>query len=154
MCNRHSTTTFRLVFRPAVRLFHVPWIITRLLCVVIYLYFAWRSHWPRDLRRRFAAIRLLRLRVRILPVTWMPVSCECCQVEVSASGWSLVQRSPTECGVSVCDREASRIKTLWPTRGCRTMNFFFFVSEKYIELQIVPVFFMRWNCICRVKGSS
>jgi hypothetical protein len=24
----------------------------------------------------------------------------CCQVQVSASGWSLVQRSPTECGVS------------------------------------------------------
>jgi hypothetical protein len=27
----------------------------------------------------------------------------CCQVEVSATGWSLVQRSPTDCGVSkVC----------------------------------------------------
>jgi hypothetical protein len=24
----------------------------------------------------------------------------CCQVEVSATSWSLVQRSPTECGVS------------------------------------------------------
>jgi len=30
-----------------------------------------------------------------------------CQVEVSALGRSLVQRSPTECGVSIeCDREA------------------------------------------------
>jgi len=28
------------------------------------------------------------------------VSVVCCQVEVSASGWSLVQRSPTDCGVS------------------------------------------------------
>jgi hypothetical protein len=28
------------------------------------------------------------------------VSVVCCQVEVSAMGWSLVQRSPTECGVS------------------------------------------------------
>jgi hypothetical protein len=28
------------------------------------------------------------------------VSVVCCQVEVSASGWSLVLRSPTECGVS------------------------------------------------------
>jgi hypothetical protein len=27
------------------------------------------------------------------------VSIICCQVEVSATGWSLVQRSPTECGV-------------------------------------------------------
>jgi hypothetical protein len=32
----------------------------------------------------------------------------CCQVEVSATSWSLVQRSPTDCGVSkTCDREAS-----------------------------------------------
>jgi hypothetical protein len=32
-----------------------------------------------------------------------------CQVEVFATGWSLVQKSPTECGVSkVCDREASK----------------------------------------------
>jgi hypothetical protein len=28
------------------------------------------------------------------------VSVVCCQVEVSATGMSLVQRSPTECGVS------------------------------------------------------
>jgi hypothetical protein len=31
----------------------------------------------------------------------------CCQVEVSATSWSLVQRSPTDCGVFECDREAS-----------------------------------------------
>jgi hypothetical protein len=41
----------------------------------------------------------------------------CCQVEVSASGWSLVQRSPTECGVSECDRKASKMRRPWPTRG-------------------------------------
>jgi hypothetical protein len=29
------------------------------------------------------------------------VSVVCCEVEVSASGRSLVQRSPTECGVRV-----------------------------------------------------
>jgi hypothetical protein len=34
------------------------------------------------------------------------VSVVCCQVEVSATSWSLVQRSPDECGVSECDREA------------------------------------------------
>jgi hypothetical protein len=26
----------------------------------------------------------------------------CFQVEVSATSWSLVQRSPTDCGVSLC----------------------------------------------------
>ena len=36
------------------------------------------------------------------------VGVACCQVEVSASGRSLVRRSPTECGVSECDRERLR----------------------------------------------
>jgi hypothetical protein len=30
------------------------------------------------------------------------VSVMCCQVEVSASNWSLVQNSPTDCGASLC----------------------------------------------------
>jgi hypothetical protein len=46
------------------------------------------------------------------------VSVVCWQVEVSTSGWSLVYRRPTECGVSECDREASIIRRPWPTRGC------------------------------------
>jgi hypothetical protein len=46
------------------------------------------------------------------------VQCLCCQVEVSVTGRSLVQGSPTEFGVSECDREASIIRTPWPTRGC------------------------------------
>jgi hypothetical protein len=46
------------------------------------------------------------------------VSVVCCQVEVSASCWSLFQRSPTECGVSECDREASIMRRPWLTRGC------------------------------------
>jgi hypothetical protein len=55
------------------------------------------------------AARLLGLWVRIPPRAWMSVCCECCQVEVSATGWSLVQRSHTDCGVSkVCDREVSK----------------------------------------------
>jgi hypothetical protein len=37
------------------------------------------------------------------------LSVMCCKVEVSATGLSLVQGSPTECGVSKkCDREASK----------------------------------------------
>jgi len=30
------------------------------------------------------------------------VSVVCCQVEVSTTSWSLVQRSPTDCGASSC----------------------------------------------------
>ena len=38
------------------------------------------------------------------------VSVVCCQVEVSATSWSLIQRSPTDCAASfVCDLETSRI---------------------------------------------
>ena len=46
------------------------------------------------------------------------VSVVCCQVEVSASGWSLVQRSPTEFDVSECDREASILRRPWSAMGC------------------------------------
>jgi hypothetical protein len=44
------------------------------------------------------------------------MSVLCYQVEVSASGLSLVQRSPTHCGVSECDRQSSKIRSPWPTR--------------------------------------
>ena len=36
------------------------------------------SRWPRGLRRRYLAARLVGLRVRIPPVAWTSVSCECC----------------------------------------------------------------------------
>jgi hypothetical protein len=44
-----------------------------------------------------------------------------CQVELSASSWSLVQRSSSECRVSECDCEASMMR-LWPTGGCCAMG--------------------------------
>jgi hypothetical protein len=51
----------------------------------------------------------------------MSVCCECCVLsEVSATGWSLVQRSPTECVVS-CDRESSKMRRPWSTGSCYTM---------------------------------
>ena len=81
-----------------------------------------RSQWPRGLRRRSTAARLLRSWVRIPPEASMSVvSVVCCQVEVSATSWSLVQRSPTDCGVSLCELE--KTKSSWmrrksrPTRG-------------------------------------
>jgi hypothetical protein len=46
------------------------------------------------------------------------MSVVCCQVDVSASGSLLVQRSHTECGVSECDREALIMRRPWPTRDC------------------------------------
>jgi hypothetical protein len=66
------------------------------------------------------AKRLLGLQVRIPPGygCLSIVSVVCCQAEVSATDRSLVQSSPTECGVSECDREASIIRRPWPTKGC------------------------------------
>jgi len=84
-----------------------------------------RSQWPRRLRRGFAAVRWMELRVRIPPGAGLSDPFECCvycQVEVSASDWSLVQRSPTECDVSEFDSEASSMRRPWPTRCCCEMG--------------------------------
>jgi hypothetical protein len=48
---------------------------------------------------------LAGMRVWIVPGTWIYIYCACrvvCQVEVSATGRSLAQRSPTDC-VCVCE---------------------------------------------------
>ena len=44
-------------------------------------------------------------------------SIVCCPVEVCATGRSLVQRSPNECGVSECGLETSILRRSWPTRA-------------------------------------
>ena len=45
------------------------------------------------------------------------VSVVFCQVEVSLSDRSIVQRSPTDCGVSECDHEALIMRP-WLTTDC------------------------------------
>ena len=82
---------------------------------------------PRGLRREWAAIRLLGLRVRLRPGACLSVvSVVCCLVEVCATGRSLVQGSLVECGMSECDREAVLMRS-WPTgaiveRRCLTCS--------------------------------
>jgi hypothetical protein len=54
---------------------------------------------------------------------WMSLASDVfCQVEFSASVWSLVQRSPTECGTCVCDREVSITRKPCPTTDCWAME--------------------------------
>jgi len=69
-----------------------------------------------------AVPRLLGLRVRIpkwtIDVCLSLLSFVCCQVEVSAWDWSLLQRNPTECECYECDREASTMRRPWPSTGC------------------------------------
>ena len=81
------------------------------------------SQWPRGLKRGYAAARLLGLWVRIPLAAWNSVvGVVCCQAEVFAAGLSFVQRSPTECGVSECDRKTSTLSLSWPTGGCRAVK--------------------------------
>ena len=74
-----------------------------LICTAsLFKYLVCRCQWASGLRRGCAVDRFLGLRVRIPQGTWVSVSCECCQVEVSAMCRSLVQRSPTNCAVLLC----------------------------------------------------
>jgi hypothetical protein len=73
------------------------------------------SQWLRSLRRGSTAARLLELWVRIQQ--WLYVF----QVEVFATGWSLIQRSPAECGVSDCALEALIMRPS-PIRDCCAMG--------------------------------
>jgi len=45
------------------------------------------------------------------------VNVMCCQVEVSATSYSLVHWNPTDCGVSECNHESSIMRGPWPTRA-------------------------------------
>jgi hypothetical protein len=78
-----------------------------------------RSDWPRGLRLRSAATRLLRLCVRIPPGTWTSVSSV---LSVRSLCDELIFRSEEFYRlwfVVVCDVETSRMRRLWPTGGGR-----------------------------------
>ena len=59
------------------------------------------------------------------------MSVECCHVEVSASGCSLVQKSSTERGVSECDREVSIMRRPRPTHGCCAMEIWIALHQTF-----------------------
>ena len=82
--------------------------------------FGLRSQLPRGLRRRSAAVRLLRSWVRIPPGAWMFVCCECCVLSGRGLCDELITR-PEEsyqlwC-VVVCDLETSTMRRPWPALG-------------------------------------
>ena len=78
------------------------------------------SQWPRGLRRRSRAARLLRLWVRIPPGAWMSVCCECCVLSGRGLCDELITRPEKSyrlwC-VVMCDLEISRLRRPWPTLG-------------------------------------
>ena len=79
-----------------------------------------RSQWPRVLRRRSSAARLLRSWVRIPPGAWMFVCCECCVLSGRGLCDGLITRleeSYRLWRVVVCDQEASKTWRLKPATG-------------------------------------
>ena len=91
-----------LLFKPVFVWFHI-----RNLCTS-------RSQWPRRLRPLACwdcGFESRRMHGYLSLVIFVY-----CQLEASASGWSLVQRSPAQCGVSECDREASQGEALTRNR--------------------------------------
>jgi hypothetical protein len=112
--------------------------------------FHW-SQWSRGLRHDSAATRLLVCgfescrRHEGLPL----VSVVCWQAEISASGSSFAQRSPTACGVSVCDCEASIMMRPWLTRAGLTN--LWPTCPIWHTAFVVPVFF---NLFCLTSLSK
>jgi hypothetical protein len=56
------------------------------------------SQWPRGLKRRSTAARLLTLRVRIPPGSWMFLCCECCVLRrANHSSWGVLPTVVRRC---------------------------------------------------------
>ena len=121
-----STEGVSLRLPYACLLFRIVWQISILSFIlqkysIFYLYFiGCRSQWPRRLRRRSVAERLLRSWVRISPGSWMFVCCEFCVLSGRGLCDELTTR-PEEsyrlwC-VVVYDLETSRMRRPWPAFG-------------------------------------
>jgi len=84
----------------------------------------WWSQWPRGLRRRSSAARLLRLWVRIPPGAWMFVCCECYVLSGRGLRDGLITRPEKPYRlwrVVVCDQETSKKKKEAKAR-CRAVK--------------------------------
>ena len=84
-----------------------------------------RSQWPRGLRRRFSAARLLRLCVRIPPGIWMFVCCKYCVSSGRGPCDGLItcpEESYRLWRVVVCDLETSKMRRLKPATGLWKYN--------------------------------
>ena len=100
------------------------WIDVSVILLTVRNRLSW-SQRPRGLRRRSAAVRLLRSWVRIPPGARMFVCCECCVLSGRGLCDELITR-PEEsyrlwC-VIVCDLETPRMRRPWPALGRSTIG--------------------------------
>ena len=125
--------------------------------------FLCRSQWPRGLRRRSTAARLLRLWVRIPPGAWMFVCCEGCVMSCRGLCDALIthpEKSYRLWCVAVCDLQTSRMWRPWPAlgrgaTGGEKKNIMFMYSYCYVCSVMFCIFcFHRanWHSSATVTG--
>jgi hypothetical protein len=69
----------------------------------------------------------------------------CCMLSsrVCCAGWSLVQGSYTECGLSGCDCETSTMRRPWHIRSCRTTKRNIVIRVLFIQTSRILFIFSR-----------
>ena len=108
-----------------------------LMCLINLYVIYCRSQWLRGLRCDYEAASLLGLRVRIPSEAWSFVCCVvCCQVEVSATGRKLFQRSPNECGGPDCPIETLAVRWLRVNRADEVRKKVCFLWCVYIKIKV------------------
>jgi len=105
-----------------------------------------RSQWPRGLRRRSTAARLLRSWVRMPPGAWTSVCCDCCVLSGRGLCDELITR-PEEsyrlwC-VVVCDLETSWMRRPWPTGGLSRHKKKNKIRWSKFKVEVAPVHVMK-----------
>ena len=116
-----------------------------------YIYVFCRSQWPRGLRRRSSAARLLRSWFPIPPGSWTCVCCECCVLSGRGLCDGLITR-PEEFyrlwRVVVCDQENSKneeakarfravkIQPQWVVTAGKQTNKLVFVCRMFYSVNI------------------
>ena len=124
-----------------------------------------RFLWPHRLRRASAAPRLLELRVRIPPASWVSVSCEFCLLSDRGICVGLITRPEESCWVwcvSECDRETSILGGPGPLGGfCAKENRIYERNRKpRMSSKISPtrcnncVFILRNGFTLHVSGDN
>jgi hypothetical protein len=107
-----------------------------------------RSQWPCGLRRRSSAARLLRTCVRIPPVAWMFVCCECCVLPGRGLCEGLIthpEESYRLWRVVVCDQETSKTRSLQPAIGLWK------IKPQWV---VTPRKQTTNNCTCKIQLNS
>ena len=125
--------------------------------------------WPISVAARSkaqsAAAHMVGQRVRIPPERRYVslVSVVFCQVEVYASGRSLVQRSRTQCFLSECERKAAAMRRPWSTRGLSRREKKCSVcvlygsgnkSDRVFPYTYVMVWFCNRDGMCFLRGTK